>query len=345
MTLRQHDRSSPWPHRLAVVLALVTFPLIWVGGLVTTYDAGMAVPDWPGTYGYNLLVYPWQSWIAAPWDLFIEHGHRLLGAAAGLVAICLVVVAFFTDRRRWVRVTACLALALVILQGLLGGARVLLDQRLVALVHGCVGPLFFGYLAGLIVATSKWWEDAAPTTAAQGVRVARLAWMTPSVAYFQLVLGALIRHIPLAASPGLFRAALVLHLAGAAALAIQIGVASWSTSHLTAAAARGLTLPALLLPLLIAGQLLLGAATYVTKYSWPDWLGDYQFAAAYVVQEKSLLQSLIATAHVAMGSLILFVAVFLAGRATRVFQTTASTAQVNRRDDASAPPSLARCAA
>ena len=85
-------RRSPWPHRLSIALALVTFPLIWVGGLVTTYDAGMAVPDWPGTYGYNLFRYPWQTWLAGPWDLFIEHGHRLLGATAGLLAIALVVV-------------------------------------------------------------------------------------------------------------------------------------------------------------------------------------------------------------------------------------------------------------
>ena len=75
---------SPWPHRLAVLLVCATFPLIWVGGLVTTYDAGMAVPDWPTTYGYNLFLYPWQTWLAGPWDLFIEHGHRLLGSLGGL---------------------------------------------------------------------------------------------------------------------------------------------------------------------------------------------------------------------------------------------------------------------
>ena len=68
--------ANAWPHRLAVVLVCATFPLIWVGGLVTTYEAGMAVPDWPTTYGYNLFLYPWQTWILGPWDLFIEHGHR-----------------------------------------------------------------------------------------------------------------------------------------------------------------------------------------------------------------------------------------------------------------------------
>src|SRR4029077_11054524 len=81
--------ASPWPHRLALLLASATFPLLWVGGLVTSYDAGMAVPDWPTTYGYNLFLYPWQSWVLGPWDLFIEHGHRLFGAAVGLLSIAL----------------------------------------------------------------------------------------------------------------------------------------------------------------------------------------------------------------------------------------------------------------
>src|SRR6188768_2537736 len=153
-------RSSPWPHRLAVALALVTFPLIWVGGLVTTYDAGMAVPDWPGTYGYNILRYPWQTWIAGPWDLFIEHGHRLLGATAGLLAISLVVVVLVRERRGSLVVAAFGALGLVIFQGALGGMRVLLDERFLALLHGCVGPIFFAYLAGLIVVTSRRWDRA-----------------------------------------------------------------------------------------------------------------------------------------------------------------------------------------
>ncbi len=73
------------PHRWAVALACATFPLIWAGGLVTTYDAGMAVPDWPSTFGYNLFLYPWTTWFFGPWDLFIEHGHRLLGALVGLL--------------------------------------------------------------------------------------------------------------------------------------------------------------------------------------------------------------------------------------------------------------------
>src|SRR5881628_556994 len=117
MPSQAQTRYSPWPHRLSVALALVTFPLIWVGGLVTTYDAGMAVPDWPGTCGYNLFLYPWQTWLAGPWNLFIEHGHRLLGATAGLVAIALLAAVLITDRRPWLVRAAAGALALVIAQG------------------------------------------------------------------------------------------------------------------------------------------------------------------------------------------------------------------------------------
>ena len=68
------DRRYPGQlvHRLSVLLVCLVWPLIWVGGLVTTYDAGMAVPDWPGTYGYNLFLYPYNTWLLGPFDLFIE---------------------------------------------------------------------------------------------------------------------------------------------------------------------------------------------------------------------------------------------------------------------------------
>jgi heme a synthase len=316
METDRQRRLSPWPHRLAIALALVTFPLIWVGGLVTTYDAGMAVPDWPGTYGYNLFLYPWQTWLAAPWDLFIEHGHRLLGALAGLLAIALVASVLFTDRRRWLIWAALGALGLVIIQGILGGARVLFDARLVALIHGCIGPLFFAYLAGLIVATSQ--EALGPESLRSSAdrRIVNAAWLVAALAYLQLVVGAVVRHVPLAASPQVFRAALVLHLVGAVVLAVQVARASWLT---WSSSNTGLRLSAALLPLILTFQVLLGVVTYVAKYSWPAWLGEWQFAAAHVVQERSFTQSFVTTAHVAGGSLILFVAVVLAARSSRFF--------------------------
>jgi len=309
---------SAWPHRLAVVLALVTFPLIWVGGLVTTYDAGMAVPDWPNTYGYNLLLYPWPSWLAAPFDLFIEHGHRLLGATAGLLAIGLLAAVLLTDRRRWLIVAACGALGLVIVQGALGGARVLFDERLVAMLHGCVGPLFFAYLAALVVATSRWWQTTPSIDSPAGRRLLRSAWTTAGLAYAQLILGAVVRHVPIAAAPGLFRAALLMHLLLAVALLGHVAMLPLKARRLPAPA-RGLMSLSLLVPALVTLQLLLGLGTYVAKYAFPAWLGGYSFAAGYIVLEKSLSQSLITTAHVANGSLILFLTVMLAVRSTRLF--------------------------
>ena len=301
-----------------MALALITFPLIWVGGLVTTYDAGMAVPDWPGTYGYNLFRYPWQSWIAGPWDLFIEHGHRLLGASAGMLAIALVAVVWMTDRRPWLVWASAGALILVILQGVLGGARVLFDERQIALVHACVGSLFFAYLAALVVVTSRWFYSAASIQSLAGRQFARSALVLLLVAYAQLVLGAILRHIPLEAAAGLFRAALWLHLIVAACLLIVAAATAFRSWRVQGEAGRWRGLSALVL-LLVAMQIGLGAGTYVMKYAFPAWMQGIDFAASYVVEEKSLGQSIVATAHVATGSLILFVAASQAAAASRVF--------------------------
>ncbi|HUE71713.1 MAG TPA: COX15/CtaA family protein, partial [Pirellulaceae bacterium] len=310
---------SPWPFRLAVALALATFPLIWVGGLVTTTDAGMAVPDWPGTYGYNLFLYPWQTWLFGPWDLFIEHGHRLLGAVVGLIAIALVVVVWLCDARLWLRYAALGALALVIFQGVLGGVRVLLDQRLVAMIHGCVAPLFFAYAASLVVFTSRWWRDAPmPGQDAAGRRLTHAAWILVGVAYVQFVLGAMLRH-PLFDLPSLFRGAVLLHVIVAIVLLVQAALFHVSALGSGCLAGRGVRWGSLLAVLLIAGQLILGGSTWVVKYAWPAWLDSFQFAAAYTVQEQSIGQSLIVTTHVANGALILVALVVQAWSLSRRF--------------------------
>jgi hypothetical protein len=181
-----------------------------------------------------------------------------------------------------------------------------------------VGPLFFAYLAGLIVVTSRWWNEAEAAKLEPRAICSLLtaAWFTAGLAFLQLALGAVVRHVPLTSSPAVFRAALMLHLIFAVVLCVQIAISSWKASSVRESA-RGLTFPSLALPLLLLAQLGLGVATYVAKYSWPSWFADYSFAAAYVVQEKSLLQSLTVTAHVANGSLILFVAAILTARVTR----------------------------
>src|ERR687888_1557018 len=112
------DDASIWPHRLAVVLACATFPLLFIGGLVTSNSAGLAVPDWPTTFGYNMFLYPWSKMIG---NIFYEHSHRLIAAAVGLLTIALALVFWLGERRQWLRWLGGVALLLVILQGIIGG--------------------------------------------------------------------------------------------------------------------------------------------------------------------------------------------------------------------------------
>ena len=81
----------------------------------------MAVPDWPGTYGHNMFLFPFSEWFYGPWDLFLEHGHRLLGASVGILAIILAVAVWKTNQSSMVRGLVLAAVFLVVLQGVLGG--------------------------------------------------------------------------------------------------------------------------------------------------------------------------------------------------------------------------------
>jgi len=77
-----------WLHRLAVLTAAATLFLIWMGGLVTSHGVGMAVPDWPTTYGYNMFFFPFSQWVGG---VFYEHSHRLIASAVGLLTAILAV--------------------------------------------------------------------------------------------------------------------------------------------------------------------------------------------------------------------------------------------------------------
>lgn len=292
-----------------MALVCATFPLIWVGGLVTTYQAGMAVPDWPNTYGYNLFLYPWQTWLFGPWDLFIEHGHRLLGALVGLLAIGLVVSAWKTRQSRSVRLAAAAALVAVILQGLLGGLRVVLDERLLAMIHGCVAPAFFALCAALVAITAPCFSS---TTNAEPriARIHRLAMLTAALAYLQIVFGAAVRHLPPGAGPEAFRVAMFAHLFMAAALSLHILLLSVRTAGATA----GLRRPGLALVGLLLIQIALGCGAWVTNYGWPNWIGEHAWSEGFVVRAEGGTQALTTTAHQATGSLILAVAVLVAVR-------------------------------
>ena len=90
-----------WLHRFAVLTAVATFCLIWVGGLVTSHGVGMAVPDWPTSYGYNMFYFPISKWVGG---VFYEHTHRLLAVVVGVLTSGLAAwlwVRETTGRARW----------------------------------------------------------------------------------------------------------------------------------------------------------------------------------------------------------------------------------------------------
>lgn len=297
----EFDSASRWAHRLAVATACAMFPLLIVGGLVTTYDAGMAVPDWPNTYGYNLFLYPWQTWLFGPFDLFIEHGHRLLGSLVGLLAIGLVAVSYRQGVARSVRRLAWLVLLGVIAQGLLGGFRVLFDERAIAFVHGCFGPTVFALtLIAVAVSSADWREPVREAPASAGVT----SLLVAGLAFAQLGLGAVLRHLLLILPPAGFRVALIFHLVGAAALLV-FAVRGWLAARsLDPQVARG----SAWLAALVVAQIALGASTWIVNFGWPSWLVSWNATAGYVVSARSLAQSLTTTAHVGLGAWIVALA-------------------------------------
>lgn len=294
-------------HKLSVLAVCLVWPLIWVGGLVTTYDAGMAVPDWPGTYGYNLFLYPLSTWLYGPFDLFIEHGHRLLGAVVGLVSIAMVIAARH-EQRRWVFWLAVGILLAVISQGALGGVRVLLSDRTTAMIHGCFGPLVFALCCVAAAVTSRsWWERRRPSKSASsfnplGTRTMLLAVLAVVLAYSQLVLGAQLRHVQPLTTPSVFTHIVATHIVTAALLWLLTPIL-----YILVRRCGDLTLsrPAGWLIWFVGAQILLGIGTWIVNYGWPSVLEFLPFGEGFLVRSKGFWDSIIVTAHVAVGSLIL----------------------------------------
>ena len=180
----------PGPHWFALIATVFTWPLLFVGGLVTTYKVGMAVPDWPTTFGMNMFLYDMTR---ASWGVFGEHTHRLYGAAVGFFTILLMVDFLLFERRRWMKVMGVVALLAVIGQGLLGGLRVTRGSTLLAAVHGCTAQAFFALMVGLCVWTGRSWFAGNRNVAGSG-RIRRMSASLLALVYSQVLVGAWLRH-------------------------------------------------------------------------------------------------------------------------------------------------------
>jgi cytochrome c oxidase assembly protein subunit 15 len=272
-----------------VTLACATFPLLFIGGLVTSLGAGLAVPDWPTTFGYNMFLYPWSKMIGG---IFYEHSHRLVASCVGLLTIALAVTFWIKEDRRWLRWLAIAALGMVILQGVLGGLRVIWLQHTLAIVHACLAQAFFALTVSLALFTSPGWRAQEPTPIDDGGRLRRLALMTTALVYIQIVFGALLRHTGERLDGHLVFAALV-------AVHVVLLLLRITRHH---GAETALIRPACWLGGLLLVQLLLGAAAYLGK-----------FTTLLPLRGGTLV--LTATTHLIIGALMLVTSLTIALRA------------------------------
>lgn len=186
-------KTNPWLCGFAVLTAFATFLLLGLGGLVTSHEAGMSVPDWPTSYGYNMFALPIKFWKGGA---FFEHTHRLLASAVGLMTTVLAVWLWRKDPRPWMRWLGVAAFLGVVAQGVLGGLRVTLHMDSLGIFHGTIAQMFFVLTCSLALFTSRFWGGLAANRpllrVPSGLRTLVLA--TTLLVLGQLILGASMRH-------------------------------------------------------------------------------------------------------------------------------------------------------
>jgi cytochrome c oxidase assembly protein subunit 15 len=184
--------AAPGPSRAlswyARVVCVATLGLIFAGGMVTSTGSGLAVPDWPLSYGQ--LMPPMVG------GIFYEHGHRMIATLVGLLTIGLAVWLQRTEPRPWVRRLGWLALASVCLQGLLGGLTVIfLLPTYISVSHAALAEMFFALTVALALFTSQGYRQAVVRSEPpRRPGFASLAAITAAMTYVQIILGALMRH-------------------------------------------------------------------------------------------------------------------------------------------------------
>ncbi|MCB1128007.1 MAG: COX15/CtaA family protein [Verrucomicrobiae bacterium] len=189
----RRSTENPWLTRYAWFTAAATLVLICFGGLVTSKGAGLAVPDWPNSYGYGMFRFPASQWLFTWNGVFYEHSHRLVASGVGLLTVLLALWVWVVEARRWLRWLGLAAVFLVILQGVLGGLRVTLLSNELGWVHGALAQSFFAVVVAIALFSSRAWQRLPRLSAPlRGTR----RWLTLATAliFLQLLLGAGMRH-------------------------------------------------------------------------------------------------------------------------------------------------------
>lgn len=301
------DPAARWRHYWSAATLACTLFLIFVGGLVTSTESALAVPDWPLSYG--MLMPPMVG------GIFYEHGHRMVASFVGLLTLILAVWIGMRESRRGVRRLAWVALLAVCVQGLLGGLTVLFFTPLpISVAHACLAQTFLCLMVALTYSTSREWLIAeSPAEDDAGLRPAAIA--ATAAVFVQLVIGALMRHaeaglaipdFPLALGrviPPLDSLAVTVHFAHRAGAVVVLVMIGRLAVRAFRSRDRRFTRTAIVLCGLTVGQIALGATAVLTQM------------AVYPT-----------TIHVALGALILATSFFLALRAFRLRRRPAGTA-------------------
>ena len=268
---------------------------------MTGNDAGLAVPDWPLSYGS--LTPPMIG------GIFYEHGHRMVASFVGLLTVVLAFWLWKRDDRPFVRRLGWIALAMVVTQGVLGGITVLFFLPApISVMHACLAQAFFCVVSSLALLTSESWKQGVRgvTGDVTGVSMRQLSTWTVAAVYTQLILGAALRHS---------KAGLLLHILGAFMVTFLV---VWTSARVYRYYANisALFRPAMILGILLAAQLSLGVGSYLVRLAGRE---DVQPGALMVA---------VTTAHVATGAAVLVISLLLTLQCRRLLIPAKAKLQV-----------------
>jgi cytochrome c oxidase assembly protein subunit 15 len=271
--------------RLATLTCIVALLPIGMGSLVTTMKAGMAFADWPSSDGQNMLLYPWFSDFRTNPEKFVEHGHRLAGVLIGCVAIALAFSGWRTGPG-WIRRYSAAILLAVISQGLLGGARVLMDAQVMAMTHSLTGALFFSmcvlFRFLLVPAWPAWQRIADHRLGVSGFAAAALF---PAMVLGQYALGGALRHLHVLRTEHALGAVVVLFAGG------FIAVRLLTTQHPL------LKVCGVLIVSSLSTQFMLGLGAMMARFGFAD--------IGYVAVVGSPEQAVVCSVHTVVGMFLL----------------------------------------
>jgi cytochrome c oxidase assembly protein subunit 15 len=290
-------------HRFAKFLVACTVLLILAGSLVTSHDAGLSVPDWPTSYGWNMFTFPPSMWVA---NILYEHGHRLIASTVGVLTIIMAVWLWIAEPRRWLRWFGVATLGSVVAQGLLGGLTVLFFlPAAISTAHAALAEIFFCMTVAIAIFTSPGWIAGYETTARRaGPGVRRLATAATIVIYTQILVGATMRHtgagLAIPDFPWMFGHLLPDHWSRAIAIhfthrvgALLVTLTSLSLFAHVASGYRDrreLMRPAALILALVAVQVTLGALTVLSRRD--PWINSFHVVCGAMVLTTSLVLTL-----------------------------------------------------